>query len=101
MDLFTSVPPLKSGCQAGGRPGTNVIKLFTTVIVKFYNKLERLSLAGLSSLFYCLRVRPGAYPRVEHLKDVSLGQAPSLPARTEQSWKGLPVANALAYYENL
>ena len=34
----------------------------------FYNKLECLSLVGLSSLVYCLWVRPGPYPRVEHLK---------------------------------
>ncbi len=28
------------------------------------NKLERLSMAGLSSLVYCLWARPGAYPIV-------------------------------------
>ncbi len=68
--------------------GANVIKLFTAVIYefrnkleRFRNKLERLCLASLSSLAECLRVRPGAYPRIEHLK-------------------GLPGANALAYYEN-
>jgi hypothetical protein len=41
------------------------------------------------SLVYCLWARPGAYPRVEHLKGVSL------------SWKGLQTANTLAYYESL
>jgi hypothetical protein len=32
------------------------------------DKLECLSLTGLSSLVYCLWVRPGAYHRVEYLK---------------------------------
>jgi hypothetical protein len=36
--------------------------------MNFRNKLECLSLAGLSKLAYCLQVRPGAYPRLEHLK---------------------------------
>jgi len=50
------------------QPGLNVIKPFTSVIYAC-----SLSLAGLSSLVICLWVRPGAYPRVEHLKDASLG----------------------------
>jgi hypothetical protein len=37
----------------------------------FLNKLECLSLRSLPS--FCLLVRPGAYPRVEHLKVASLG----------------------------
>ncbi len=44
--------------------------------------------------------KPGAYPRVDHLKDVSLGQAPALPVNTRLFWKGLPGTNTLAYYEN-
>ncbi len=47
-------------------PGACVIKLITAVIYGLHNKLERLSLARLSSLV-CLWVRPRAYPRVEHL----------------------------------
>jgi hypothetical protein len=42
-------------------------------VTTFWNRLERLSLASLSSLVLCLGVRPGAYPRVEHLKCASLG----------------------------
>ncbi len=34
----------------------------------FLNKLECLSVASLSSLVWCLWVRSGAYPKVEHLK---------------------------------
>jgi hypothetical protein len=37
------------------------------------NKVECLFLAGFSSLPIYLWVRPGAYPRVEHLKGASLG----------------------------
>ncbi len=61
--------------------------------------LERLSLASLSNLVQCLRVRPGAYPRVENLKGASLGQALALTAKIRLSWKGLEGTNALAYYE--
>ncbi len=45
--------------------GVKVIKLFTTVN-------QCLLLAGLSSLFYGLWVRPGAYHSVENLKEASL-----------------------------
>ncbi len=38
-------------------PVANVIKLFSAIIYDFRNKLERLSLASLSSLVLCLRVR--------------------------------------------
>jgi hypothetical protein len=46
-------------------------------------------------------VRPGAYPRVEHLKGASFGYAPALSANIRLSWEGLPETNNLAYYENL
>jgi hypothetical protein len=39
-------------------PGPNVIKIFTAVSYVFNNKLERLSLASLSSLAKYFRVRP-------------------------------------------
>jgi hypothetical protein len=42
-------------------------------LTNFHNKLECFILVSLSSLVYCLGARPGAYPRVEYLKDVSLG----------------------------
>jgi hypothetical protein len=64
----------------------------------FHNKLECLSLARLSSLVYSLWARPGAYPRVEHLKGSSIGQAPILPTNIRLSWKGLAGANTLAHY---
>jgi hypothetical protein len=44
-------------------PGTNVIKLFTVV---------NYELASLFYLVYYLWTRPGAYPRLENLKSVSL-----------------------------
>jgi hypothetical protein len=43
----------------------NVLRLQVTT---FHNKLERLSQASLSRLAYYLWARPGAYPRVDHLK---------------------------------
>jgi hypothetical protein len=45
--------------QSYGRPGANVIKLFTAVSYK----KGCLSLASLSNLVHCLWARPGAYPR--------------------------------------
>ncbi len=45
-----------------------MIKLFCPPFADFRNKLERLSLASISSLVKRLWVRPRAYPRVEHLK---------------------------------
>jgi hypothetical protein len=54
-------------------PWVNVIKPFTAVSYKFINKIGCLHLASLCKLVYCLWERPGAYPRVEHLKGVSLG----------------------------
>ncbi len=45
-------------------PVDNVIKLFSPYFKNFRNKLERLSIASLSSLVYCLWARPGAYPIV-------------------------------------
>jgi hypothetical protein len=59
-----------------------------------------LSLASLSSLVYCLWVRPEAYPRVEHPKSSSLGLAPVLPAEIRLDGKSLPGTNTLAYYEH-
>jgi hypothetical protein len=59
-----------------------------------------MSLASLTSLVSCLQVRPGAYTRVWHLKDASLGQALALPANIRLGRKGLPGTNTLAYYEN-
>jgi hypothetical protein len=41
------------------------LRLHFTVV---YKKLECLSLEGLSSVVSCVWVRPGAKPRVEHLK---------------------------------
>ncbi len=41
-------------------------------------------------------VRPGAYSRVDHLKDASLGYPPNI----RLGWKGMPGTNTLAFYEN-
>ncbi len=40
-------------------------------------------------------MRPGAYPRVEHLQGALLGEALALPVIIRL---GLPVTNTLAYY---
>ncbi len=37
---------------------------------------------------------------MEHFKGASLWQAPALPAHIRLSWRGLPLTNTLAYYEN-
>jgi hypothetical protein len=52
-------------------PGACTIKLFTSVIYGFRNKLECLSLASLFSLVKCLRVRPEP-TQVKHLKGAPL-----------------------------
>jgi len=53
------------------------------------NKLECLSLEGLSSLVKYLRERPRSY---------SLGQAPGLIANNRQGWKGLSGTNHYSFY---
>jgi hypothetical protein len=40
------------------------------------------------SLMFVCKAR--SLPRVEHLKGVSLGYAPALPANIRLGWKGLP-----------
>jgi hypothetical protein len=57
-----------------------------TVIYYFCNKLECLPLARLCSLFKCLWVRPGAYPRVLHLKGLHSGWI--LPYMAVNAWQG-------------
>ncbi len=52
-------------------PGPDVINLLTSVLY-VHIKLECLLPAGPISLVICLWVRPGAYPRVEHLKSTLL-----------------------------
>jgi hypothetical protein len=47
----------------------------------------------------CWQVRPGAYPKVEHMNGASLGQALALPSNIRLGWKGFARTNALAYYE--
>ncbi len=48
---------------------------------------------------YCLWARPWAYPRVEHLKCSSIGEAPAFPTNIRLFWKGLPLPATLAYYD--
>jgi hypothetical protein len=64
-------------------PGVSNVKHITAVIYGFHNKLSVCPWQALSSL-----VRPGAYPRVDHLKGAAVG------------WRGLPGTNPLAYYGN-
>ncbi len=47
-----------------------------------------------------LWVKPGTYPRVEHLKGGSLVYAANLLTNNRLGWKDLPRTNTLAYYEN-
>ncbi len=47
----------------------------------------------------CL-ARPGAYPRVKHMKGASFMQAPALPSKIRLGQKGLLGTNTLTYYEN-
>jgi hypothetical protein len=54
-------------------PGPNVIKNVRPQFTIICSKLDYLSLkACLSSLVECLRLKPGALTRVEHLKAVLL-----------------------------
>jgi hypothetical protein len=65
--------------------------------MNFRNKLEYLSLASISSLVQCLRVR--AEPTRVKTFQVPHSRVGSWPY-IRLGWKGLPVTNALAYYEN-
>jgi hypothetical protein len=49
------------------RPGPKVIKLFSSPLTKTPNKQESFTLASLSSLVYCLRVRLEEPTRVTHI----------------------------------
>jgi hypothetical protein len=79
------------------RTGPNVIKLFTGVIYEC-NKPECLHLQGLSDLAYSLRIRPGAYPRMNHPKGASLKLAPALLANIRLGCRNLRMTNTLAYF---
>ncbi len=51
--------------------------------------LNEYSLLEFSTPFYCLWARTGAYPRMGHLKGVSLGQVHSTSANTVLTWRDL------------
>jgi hypothetical protein len=53
-----------------------------------------------SSRVNCFWVMPGAYPRVDHLKDASLEYALALLTNIGLGWKNLLGTNALAYYKH-
>jgi hypothetical protein len=74
-------------------------KLF--IVANFCNKLECLLLASLSNLVHCLLERPGAYPRVEHIKVTSFGWVPALPTNIGQGGKSFPGTSTPAYYRHL
>jgi len=63
------------------------------VAYEWSNKLECLSLAGLSNL----RARSGAFPRGMNLKGVQLRYASALLGNITLGWKGLPETNTPAY----
>jgi hypothetical protein len=54
-------------------PGSMLQKILRSVVTNVHNKLDNLSLAGLFTLALRLWVRPGAFPKAEHLKDASPG----------------------------
>jgi len=80
-------------------PGNNVIKLFTPAIFRFSYQ-ARVFVPGrpfqLSLLF---AGKAKTYPRVEHLKGVSLVYADALPTDKILGWKDLPRTNTLTYYK--
>jgi hypothetical protein len=65
----------------------------------FYYKLEHLFLASFSNLVYGFQARQ-ELTQVENLPVAPLkGRLLDLPTNTRLVWKGLPGANALAYYK--
>jgi hypothetical protein len=78
--------------------GQKLITFLVHNLQIFVISYSSLSLASLSSLVYCLWARPGAYPRVEHLKGSSIRQVPALPTNIRPGWKGLPGTNTLTYW---
>ncbi len=81
-------------------PGNNVIKLFTPAIYGF-SYHARVFVPGRPfqlSLLFAGKAR--TYPRVEHLKGVSLVNAAVLHTNNKLGWKGLPRTNTLTYYKN-
>jgi hypothetical protein len=66
-----------------------------------HNKLECLSLAGLSSLVSCFRVTTEP-ARVKHLSSRPLyGKLLVLPTNIRLSWNSFPGTGTLPYYEHL
>ncbi len=53
-------------------------------------------MANLSYTVLCLRIRPGAYSRIEHLAWAALEWAQALPAKIRPCWKGLPRMTTLS-----
>jgi hypothetical protein len=58
-------------------------------------------MTGLSNIVSCMWLRPGAYPRVEHLKCASLMKVLVLHTDIRLGWKSLPGTNTPAYYKKL
>jgi hypothetical protein len=75
-------------------PGVNVIKPFSLSLTRRANKLECLSQQAFVDLSNILRVRPGVYRRVKHLKVFHWGRL-QLHSLGE---KWLPGLNALASF---
>ncbi len=81
-------------------PGVKVIKLFTAWSYTLFNKLERLSLASLSSLVQYLLVRPEPTWVKRLSGDPLYGRLLVSPTNIILGPKGLPGTNARAFYEN-
>ncbi len=82
------------------KPEPNVIKRFTSVIYKRSSQARVFVpvRSSLTSLFF--KIKPGAYPLAECLKDATLRYALALLTNIRLSWKSLPGTNTLAYYGN-
>ncbi len=86
---------IHSGVQAiiQLRPGANVILFFSSLLTKWFKRLECLFLLGLLTLFLYLWVRPEAR--------TSLRQAKSILTNIRLGWKSIKRTNTLAYFATL
>ncbi len=74
-------------------PGPNIIKTFFVRRLRIFVISQSVCPWQAFQAQTNLLVRPGAYPRVKHLKGASLGQAPALPANIRLGLKSLPGTN--------
>jgi hypothetical protein len=80
-----------------GSSSSNKEKKFKTFMSGEFYAIKRFYV-----LVYRYRVRPGAYPREDHVIGTALkGRFLALPANIRLGCKALPGTNNLAYYEHL